>query len=263
MSWVGHVLTAILVPAILWWLAKKFPSPELSKDGPSLEELAKKYRKWEVVAFVVMIALWLPVSLGIYEPLHALAGWIAENRREDADTFVFFVDGVALWVPSFLLAILISGVIATLVSKFLLKERYAEFERFGALKYRTDQRALSRTAAITVISAFLFGTMICFDAYLVASPNELRVNPFFGFERRYPYDDLSAILTAPRLKAPIGSVVERRIFVLRFKDGTSYSTNYVPDHELGERTPELLVEALLLRSGLRLTEKAVLERSDQ
>jgi hypothetical protein len=150
----------------------------------------------------------------------------------------------------------------TPLARFLLKERHAEYERYGALRFRIDQHALTKGLAMTICSGFVLAVMFCFDTYLVASPRELRVNPFFGFERRYAYSNLSQVLTAPALKAPNGDTVRRRVFVLRFDDGTSYSLDDLPEHEIDGRTPKLLVEAILRRSGRSPTEKAVLERSE-
>ena len=261
-SALSALVTAIAVPVVFWWLARKYPAPQLAEDGPTLQELWPKYRKWEWIILIAYMALWVPVTAAIYAPLHLIAGWRAESMQEEPDTFVFFHDGAALWLPAFFMGLLLSGVVLTPILKRVLKERYAEYERYTALRFGFDQARAMKGLAIAICSAFALAVFAFFDAYVVASPGELRVNPFFGFERRYSYRDISEIVTAPALIAPNGNTVYRRIYLVRFNDGTSYTTDNMPEHELGERTRVQLMEAILQRSGLAPQEKPVFERGE-
>lgn len=256
------LLTAIAIPVVFWLLARKYPAPQLSAEGPSLEALWPKYRKWEWIILVAYMALWFPVSAAIYWPLHLVARLRAEGMRENPDTFVFFADGAALWIPAFFMALLLSGVALTPVLKFLLKGRYAEYERYAALRFGFDHNRVMKGFAIVISSAFVLAVFALFDAYFVASENELRVNPLFGLERRYTYGDVSEIVTAPALIAPNGNAVHRRTYVVRFKDGTFYTTDNMPEYEVGNRSPFLLIESIVRRSGVSPREKAVFERGE-
>jgi hypothetical protein len=256
------LLTAIAIPVVFWLLARKYPAPQLSAEGPSLEALWPKYRKWEWIILVAYMALWFPVSAAIYWPLHLVARWRAEGMQDNPDTFVFFVDGAALWIPAFFMALLLSGVVLTPALKFLLKERYAEYERFAALRIGFDQNRAMKGLAIVFSSAFILAVFALFDAYFVASPNQLRVNPLLGFERQYAYGDVSEIVTAPALIAPNGKTVHKRVYVVRFRDGTFYTTDNMPEYEVGDRSPTLLIQYIVHRSGVSPKEKAVFERGE-
>jgi hypothetical protein len=208
------------------------------------------------------MALWFPVSAAVYAPLHLVARWRAESMQEEPDAFVFFHDGAALWLPAFFMGLLLSGVILTPIVKRVLRGGFAEYERYTALRFGIDQTRAMKGVAITICSAFALAVFAFFDAYVVASPGELRVNPFFGFERVYSYRDISEIATAPALIAPNGNTVYRRIYVVRFNDGTSYSTDNMPEYELADRTRIQLMEAILQRSGLTALEKPVFQRGE-
>jgi hypothetical protein len=116
--------------------------------------------------------------------------------------------------------------------------------------------------SLVINVAFVLAVLALFDTYVVASPNELRVNPLLGLERRYAYTEVSEIVTAPALIAPNGNIVYRRVSLLKFKDGTTFSTDSIPEDELLERTPAALVQAIVERSGARIIEKAVFERGE-
>lgn len=259
---ITSVVIAIAIPLVFWWLARKYPSPELLKDGPGLEELGPKYRKWELVLVAVYIVLWLPVSAALYAPLHFVAEWRAHLMQTDSLTFVFYMDGAALWLPAFFMALLVSSVLLTPLLKIVLKERYAEFERYSALRHGFDQRRVMKGFSIAICAACALSVYAFFDAYLVASPGELRVNTLFGSERRYAYGDISEIVTAPALIAPNGNTVYRRVSVVKFKDGSAYSTDNMPEHELGDRSRADLIHFILRQSGLSPTEKVVFQRGE-
>lgn len=255
----GALLTAAALPLVFWWLATRYPAPQLLEEGPTLAELAPKYRKWEVALVVLYMALWAPVSAAIWYPLHLVARARAEEMREDAEAFVFFMDGAALWLPAFFMALLVAGLLLDPLVKALLRQRYAEFERYYALRFGFDQRRVLKGFAIVICTGFALGVFALLDAYCVASERGLRVNPLIGLERRYAYADIAEIVTAPAFIAPNGNTVQKRFHLVKFRDGTSYSTRNLPEHEIGGRDGAALAQAILRRSGLKPVEKAVFE----
>ena len=150
----------------------------------------------------------------------------------------------------------------TPVLKAVLRSRYREYERYAALRFGFDQNRVMKGLGIAISAAFVVAVLAFFDAYVVASPGELRVTPLLGLERRYAYSEISEIVTAPALIAPNGNRVHRRVYLLKFKDGTSYSTDNMPEHEIGGRSRSLLVRSILERSGRSAKEQAVFERGE-
>ena len=53
----ASALTAVAIPLVFWWLARKYPAPQVSANGPTLAELAPKYRKWEAALVLAYFAL--------------------------------------------------------------------------------------------------------------------------------------------------------------------------------------------------------------
>ena len=205
------------------------------------------------------MALWAPVSAALWYPLHLLAQARAEAMRADPEALVFFMDGAALWIPAFFMALLASGLLIDPIVKALLKERYAEFERYNALRFGFDQRRVLKGFAIVICTAFALSVFALLDAYCVASERELRVNPLIGLERRYAYADIAEIVTAPAFVAPNGNTVHKRFHLVKFRDGTSYSTRNMPEHEIGGRDVAALAKAIIQRSELKPVEKGVFQ----
>ena len=256
------LLISVAVPLVFWWLARRFPAPELTQDGPSLAELAPRFRKWEFVLVLVYMALWAPVAAALAAPLHYLAEWKARALQADAQTFVFYMEGAAWWLPAFFMALLLSGLLLTPLLKAVLKQSYPDYERYNALRYGFDQKRVLKGLAVVVCTGCALLTYAFFDAYVVASPQELRVNTLFGPERRYAYPQVVEVVTAPALVAPNGNTVYRRVFLIRFADGSSYSTDNMPEQELGQRSRTELIEFILRQSGLAPTEKPVFQRGE-
>jgi hypothetical protein len=256
------ILTAAAISLVFWWLARRFPAPQLSAEGPSLAELAPKYRRWEVISTFAYMVMWFPVSAIVFTPLHLVAQWRAQAMQADSATFVFFADGAALWIPAFFMALLLSAYALMPVLKVLLRGRYGEYERYVALKFGLDQSRVMRALSITIVMAFVVAVAALFDTYVVASSNELRLNPLLGLERRYSYTDIEQIVTAPALIAPNGNTVYRRVYLLNFKDATTFSSDSIPEHELLGRSDAELMQAILERSGTPVIEKPVFERGE-
>jgi hypothetical protein len=258
----GALLTALALPLVFWWLGSRYPAPQLLEQGPSLAELAPKYRKWEFVIVALYMALWAPVSAAIWYPLHLVTRARAEDMREDAEALVFFMDGAALWLPAFFMALLVAGLLIDPAVKALLGQRHAEFERYYALRFGFDQRRVLKGFAIVVCTGFALGVFALLDAYCVASDRGLRVNALIGLERRYAYADIAEIVTAPAFIAPNGNLVQKRFHLFKFRDGTTYSTRNLPEHEIGGRDGAALAQAVIRRSGLKPVEKAVFENGE-
>jgi hypothetical protein len=55
------------------------------------------------------------------------------------------------------------------------------------------------------------------------------INPLFSVvEQRYSYNDIKEITTAPQFIAPNGNRVSRQEYIIRFSDGSTWSTHFAP-----------------------------------
>ncbi len=110
--------------------------------------------------------------------------------------------------------------------------------------------------------AFVFVVMGMFDLYVVASSESIRVNPFWGFERRYTYTDVAEIVTAPVFIAPKGNTVYRREYLIKFKDGTVLSSDFIEVDEILKRSYQEFIAEIAKRSGVMIQEKAFFQNGE-
>jgi len=98
--------------------------------------------------------------------------------------------------------------------------------------------------------------------YVLFMPTQIRFNPLLGVkEHVFEYRDIVAIRTASALIAPNGNTVQRREFVVRFSDSSSWNTNADPS-EATEAQIAALVSAISERSGVLISELPVLGREE-
>jgi hypothetical protein len=259
---IGNLITIAVVGFIFWWLKRRFPAPQLTDDGPTLEELLPKYRGWSLFTTVGVMVLWVPLTALVFAGLYRVVGWYSATLQDSTETFVFCIPPKGYLVPAFFVAILLSMFVMSGILKLLLRERYNEFLRFDALRLGVDQGRLMGILIVVIAVGCTLSVLWLLGIYLVASPTELRVNPPFGFERRYSYSELTEVITAPAHLHINGKRINERVYKLQFRDGTFFSTQFMPTPELHERSVEMLIDAILQRSGLMLKEKPVFERGE-
>lgn len=259
---IGQLLVVAVVSLAMWWMRRKFPAPELTDNGPKLEELRPKYQIWSVITLFGNMALWIPMTALVFAGLYPLVVWYSATLRDSPDTFVFCLQPIHYLMPAFFVGILLSSFVMVGILKLLLRERFAEFGRFDNQRMGMNQGRLVGVLIPVIGIGFTVVVLRMLNIYLVASPTELRINRPFGLERRYPYSELTAVVTAPASIARSGKRVQHRLYQLQFQDGTSYSTLFMPSRELDGRSEEMLIDAILERSGLTLQEQPVFKAGE-
>lgn len=74
---VGAVAASIGVPIVIALQARLFPTAEVDRFGPALEELGPRYRKWETVVGLLLFVLCAPIALSLWWCLRRMADWHA------------------------------------------------------------------------------------------------------------------------------------------------------------------------------------------
>ena len=259
---ISQVIVVAVVGLVLWWLQRKMPAPELTDNGPNRQELQSRYEVWSLIAVFGNLVMWIPVTALLYAGLYPLVTWYSSGLRDNPETFVFCVPVLAYLIPVFFVGILLSSLVMAGILKLLLRDRFAEFARYDNLRSGIDQSRLMRHMIPTIGVSSIVGFLWMLNVYLVATPTELKINRPFGWARRYSYSELTEVMTAPATMAKSGARVQRRVYRLQFQDGSFYSTLFMPTKELDGRSVELLIDAILQRSGLTLQEKAVFEQGE-
>ncbi len=232
-----------------------------ARETAEFAALKAIYRRWEVG----LTATWLLVLL----PAAAIAVWriltrVAATRYASLGRaeIGFFPGGVEFGFPAVFLGAVISLVLLWLGVRLHLGPRYVEYDRYEELKWGIPRWAPA-AGLFALFAASSAGAAALLDCYAVFTADPIRVNEVFSVGgRAYRYADVRAIRTAPKWVAPIGNEVARREYVICFRDGSAWSTNWAPGSIIG--ADRLRLGELVSRgSGLEVVELAVLARKDQ
>jgi hypothetical protein len=177
--------------------------------------------------------------------------------------------GYVLVFPAwaFVAPALFCGLAAAAISVDLgLRRSLRESYRLLA-QYEADLGLLNAPMIMNVITfasaavAVVFGYLATnYHAYF--TDTSIGIRPFFSFhERRYTYDDIALIRTAPIFVAPNGAYVRRREYSFRFVDGFLWTTNDDPSGLSQDLKPQLAT-FIASRSSRPVEEASFLQRSD-
>lgn len=254
----GALAATITVPIAMALLAKAFPAKSSPQSAATLESLKRKYAKWENRLKFVYLALWVPVTAAIWLPLQTISDWHgqllspAESRITPGPIFWF--------IPAFFLALVLSAMPLAWLTKKWLGPNFHEYETYIRLKTKYDIDRVNRSLYWIVGVLFTLAVFLGLDWYVLVRADALVVNPLLGFgETVHPYTDVITIQTAPRLIAPNGNIVWRREFVVRFRDGQTWSTNSIPAN-MREAEKRELATLISKRSGTPIEEIAVFQK---
>lgn len=253
-----NAIGAASIPLALVGLQRLFPSRQLTQPGPTLEELKTRYQRWEICFAVLYLLLIVPATAAVYLPLYGLSWWRAQQMAVSDDTLVYYTTWPLL-LPAMFLGFVVAYLPVILLQRLILRERSAEYDRYVELKSRYDINRVSRFLIPGLSVIFVVGVLALLGDYVVAASDKLVVNPFLGFQHTYAYSDITSIETAPRMIAPNGELVERRTYVVRFKDGRTFDSNYLMEVEWSGHEPIDLIHAIAERSKLPLVELAVFD----
>ncbi len=260
-GWLTKVLSelamAVGVAAFFWFLRKKFPISTIPADGPTLEELRPKYRKWEiaggVVTPLVMVAAFFPWWMGLCWLTRWHAAWF-----EPAVFNLYAAPGV-MAVASIFLAIATGVFVWLIFYRICLGDRFAEYMRYGSLAagFDTQRGCLWLFSVMSLLS--WGGFILALTWNVVFYEDRILFRSFLGLSSQsVPYAEVVELCTAPQVRAPNGNLVNRREYWLTLKDGGSWSTNT----EISALTPEKkkeLFEFLSRKAKKPIRQLAVLE----
>lgn len=249
---VGAIAAAIVVPIAMALLAKAFPPTVAASPTSSLESLRPRFSKWEVRLTFLYMALWAPTTAAMWVPIQAMSDFVAhllgpaEFRITPAPTF---------WLlPALFLALAVAALPASWIAKRLLGAEFQDYETYIQLKHRIDFARINRLACVGIGSLVAVVVALGLNWYVLVRSDALVLNPLFGVrEIVRPYSDIQAIQTAPRFVAPIGNVVSKREFLIRFRDGSTWSTRNLPA-DLSQSEKRAMLEAVSNLSGIPIEE---------
>jgi hypothetical protein len=192
----------------------------------------------------------------------ALAAGVPVLRNLPDATFKFVVPARFWAIPAMLLGGVTASVVVDIIVRRRLGPRYKIFVLDQGERGGVDARKLARIVYPAVALLGVTSAVLLADDYAYFSSNYIVINPFFGIgARRYAYSDVAWIGTAPKYRGRHGHVRWLREYVIKFNDGSSWSTLYEPSG-----APSAVLEQwarfVSARSGRAISEVSVLEGKD-
>lgn len=259
-AFLGAAAAAVGVPLVLALFARLFPTKPAPASGRSAEYLTREYTKWERRAGFLYLAIAVPFGLLWWVLLIHLGSWV--DQRLPAAEYTMTVGRLYWMLPAMALALVSAARPTELLLRRVLGVRYAEFMEYQSVKYRFDAIRVNRLVfggCVLGCAVFIF---LGFDFHVLVQSDRLIVNGYFSVvERVRPFDTIAEIKTARKLIALNGNTVHRREYVMTFRSGGTWSTNYLPDGFPGERKPQVM-EYISRASGVPIREVEVLQHHE-
>ncbi len=249
---------AVAIPLAMRLLAKLFPAKPTAAAAPSFDALAAKYRRWDGILAVMILAVAAPASFVLYRLLVWIANWCA-GLLPRADMVLAPITPAYWFLPALMLGLLCGIVVALGIVRRLLGERNSEYEAYWARASKMDSVKANRVVMEVCAGLCAMLIFLGLRTYVLVSGDALIVNGYFSLgETRYHLADIRKIETAPRFIAPNGDTVARREYVVTFADGRRWTTDIAADPD--QATKRALVQLLSRRSGVPVEELAVFPR---
>ncbi len=217
----------------------------------------REFRKWEWGSYLLLLTLCALTGFAWWAGLRVIGSWTSE-RFAHAD-FVLTPDSVIWGLPALFMGIVSAGLLIDVLYRGILKSRYPDWLAYQKSRYGFDVLTLSKWVYIIILITSVISVGLILDWYAVFEKENIVINRFFALsEDRYFYGDIQEIKTAPRLIAPNGQQVIRREYVLRFSDGSVWSTNGTPS-DLQPNEKRTLIGFVEAQSGSPVQEVELLQ----
>lgn len=233
-----------LLAAIVFMLIRRYaPATRSGVDPATLASLSNKYAGYEFAGVPALLLFAVAINWVLYRVLRFASDCEISLRRDGAE-FVFEPGAIGLCVvmivPAFLLSLLPMSVLYRLV---LGATRYREFSLVSRYEQGYDARRVVLAIATVVTPISLALAVLLVDRYALVTPTELVVNRFWGFtENRRALSDVVAIEAVEWETAPDRNVISWPYHVVRFRDGSEWTTRdlSMPDAEADRPAIEYL-----------------------
>jgi len=257
---IGALAASIGVPIVVAIFARVFPARTISSSGATLDDLRPQYEKWERRLGLLYLASCVPISLALWPCLRWLSSWHAA-LLPPAD-LTMTATPVYWLLVAMLLSMVCAAPVPTWAARRLLKDRYNEFERYEALKYRFDEAKVTGFLVSFVGVSSSIAIFLGLNWYVQITREEVIVKPLFSVhEQRHAVTEIESIRTAPKFVAPNGNVVLRREYTVAFVGGRALTTRWLPSDPDDEGKRRLITD-LSAKSGVPIREVEIFRKGE-
>src|SRR6266581_2520771 len=217
-----------------------------------LKDLETRFGRWYRVGLFLFFVSASFSTLAWWGVLRLIGDWRAARFSDAA--YALTPMALAWLLPAMFLGLISGYAIVSRVYRWLLKDRYQDYIRFEDLKHGYNTRAALFPTYLTVTIIMLAAVLLFLDWYVVFIPEEIVINRLFSVvEERHPYSQVHEIKTAPQLVMPNGKKVHRSVYLVRFSDGTYWSTDQDPSG-LDERGKKNIAEYVSSKSHIPINQ---------
>ncbi|HKQ49990.1 MAG TPA: hypothetical protein VJZ71_18085 [Phycisphaerae bacterium] len=247
--WVPALSGAIGAALVLGWLMRCFRLSLTAEEiARQIEDLKPKvHRFWlaEITSYFVIATL---LTFGWNAVLLAMASWYrvpGSDVRFTAEPILVF-----WFLPALFLGILASWPPVALGFRWLLGDRYKDLERYRDL--RSGARFPRRfTVPFVAGTLLIVAALVLWGLTTIAAfgMNTIRIQSAFGLRKHeFAYSEVTDVYSVAQIRALSGRIIDTPHFVVRFRDGLTWSTHDRVIRTLSNQASDL-IQFICERSG--------------
>jgi hypothetical protein len=220
-----RLVVSATLPIVIALIGKWMPYREKPADFSELplEELQRRYAKWELFATLPLI---------VFTTLFGVLFYFLFRTVRDAllpgvgpGQILLLPHPGVLALPAGFLGLMSSAMPTHWLLSYLLKDRYSEYTHYCNKKVGFDSWRVLRwmTVGIVVICVVVMPPM--FDWYVLCTDQGIDSNDYFSIgTRHHDFASLREVRRIAKFKAPNGKILDKPYFQLVFQDGYLWSS---------------------------------------
>ena len=225
-------------------------------ERAELAALGRKYASFEMLSFVPFILVAAGGAVISYLILAAIATWYHQNLEAGVFASLFLRD-TFYWLPAAFLGMACAYPVCAVLFRVTLRSYYAEYEAYQRRRSSSDMTRIANLifSSVALVSIGLAAMLL--DTYLIAYPDRLVINRFWGIgESHFAYDQIVALRSTQQVD---DTLLEETRYVIRFADGERWSNIYRDDLPGAVTT---FMQVVSERTGLPIETVPQMDRAD-
>jgi len=239
----------LVVGAVRW----AFPARPRAEDDPSVDDMETSYKACDgalTIAWLVCVPI---VSYGVYRLIGAACA--AAAKLLPPAEIVLVPAGATCGIPAIFIAIVAGFAPAYLLVRLRFGPRYEEYVRYRELRLGVARRGWH--VLLAGYSALCVGVVVLMlDWNVRFTDHDIVINRLWSLtEEEHAYSEIVEIRKAwvASRSGKGARYTYRREYLVRFRDGQTWSTDYEPSDAAPERKKQI-AQLLSRGSGVPITE---------
>jgi hypothetical protein len=214
------------------------------------EELRRRYQSWEIASILPIFAFAALFACGWFFLLRDGAKRLAPTAGEAP--FVIAPEDAYWLLPAFFLGLVSSALPVALLYKWLLGDRYREYDAYNQLRTGVNTWAVFRVFAILICLAATGFVLAGVNYTTVFDERGITTQRMWGSAGGFHgYSAVTAIRREDYFTAPNGNRIYRPHYVIELEDGARWTSRD------GLRTPEPFLDTKIMEFVARKSGRAI------